>query len=68
MGIAKSKYWETATIVNIIFMLGLGIGRILSSVLDGPPSMLFLFGMFGEVALGLFALFQLKKYAPERKL
>lgn len=66
MGIIKPAYWKTATVFNFIFMGGLGLGRLLSFILDGIPSPAFALGMVGELVLGVFALYQLRKY-PEAK-
>lgn len=60
IGILKPSFWKTATISNMIFMLGLAFGRIISIVLDGMPSTIFVFGTMGELVLGLYALYQLK--------
>lgn len=65
MGIIRSQYWKTGTIVNIFFMIGLAAGRILSFIIDGIPSTFFMLGLVGELTLGLFALYQLKKYAAQ---
>jgi hypothetical protein len=62
LGILKDNYWKIATISNMIFMLGLGFGRIISLITDGIPSDIFVFGLFGELVLGLFALYSLKKH------
>jgi hypothetical protein len=61
LGILKPNLWKTATISNAIFMLGLAFGRIISMIYDGMPSMLFVIGTVGELVLGLFALYLLKK-------
>jgi hypothetical protein len=61
-GIFKPLYWRTATISNIIFMLGLAMGRILSLVIDGVPSVSFSIGLAVELILGLWGIIQLKKY------
>jgi Domain of unknown function (DUF4345) len=61
MGIFNKKYWFTATITNIFLMGGLALGRILSLVLDGIPSPIFLWGTLGEMVLAVFAFYQLKK-------
>jgi hypothetical protein len=63
LGIFKPRYWETATLVNIVFMIGLAAGRILSLLIDGFPSIAFAIGLVGELTLGLFSWYQLKKYA-----
>lgn len=61
IGIFKENYWKTATISNMIFMLGLGFGRIISILTDGIPSTIFVLGLFGELILGFYALYTLKK-------
>jgi hypothetical protein len=61
VGILKPNYWKTATISNMLFMLGLGFGRIVSLVADGIPSTIFVLGLFGEMLLGFYALSQLKR-------
>ena len=61
VGIINSNYWKTATISNMCFMLGLGLGRIVSLFSDGIPSTIFVIGLFGELVLGFYALYTLKK-------
>lgn len=61
IGIFKEGYWKTATISNMIFMLGLGFGRIISLLTDGIPSTIFVLGTIGELVLGFYALYCLKK-------
>jgi hypothetical protein len=48
-------------------MGGLAFGRILSLVLDGMPSPIFLWGTFGELVLAVFAFYQLKKWGRSEK-
>lgn len=67
MGIYNEKYWFTATITNVFLMGGLACGRILSLVLDGVPSPIFLFGTLGEMVLAIFAFYQLKKWGERAK-
>ncbi|MDB4293606.1 DUF4345 domain-containing protein [Maribacter sp.] len=62
LGILKIKYWKTATQLNLLFMLSLGIGRLLSMVFDGMPSGGYIFGVIAELVLALFSFYQLKKY------
>ncbi|WP_088341912.1 DUF4345 domain-containing protein [Robiginitalea sediminis] len=62
LGIFKSGYWKAATLLNIVFMLGLAAGRLLSIALDGIPSPAYAFGWVGELVLGGFALYQLRKH------
>ncbi len=64
LGIVKSNYWKAATISQILFMLGLTIGRILSLLLDGMPSAVFYYGIAGELILGIFGWYQIRKYKP----
>jgi hypothetical protein len=61
VGILKPNYWKPATISNMLFILGLGFGRIVSLVADGIPSTIFVLGLFGEMLLGFYALSQLKR-------
>ena len=61
IGIFKLEYWKTATIGCMLFMFGLGFGRIISIIFDGFPSIVFVLGTFGELVLGFYALFQLIK-------
>jgi Domain of unknown function (DUF4345) len=61
VGIFKNNYWRTATICNMLFMLGLGFGRIISIILDGFPSNIFILGTIGELILGFYAFYILKK-------
>lgn len=62
LGIYNQHYWKIATISNSIFMLSLGFGRMMSLFLDGIPSLLFVIGIFGELLLGLYSFYILKKY------
>ena len=59
LGIFQKHFWKAATISNMIFMLGLAIGRLLSFFLDGLPSTIFLIGTVGELVLGVYAYYQL---------
>ena len=61
-GIFKLRYWETATIINIVFMSGLAIGRLASFVADGIPSITLLIGFFAEVCLAVFSYYNWKKH------
>ncbi|WP_445453948.1 DUF4345 domain-containing protein [Flavobacterium sp. 25HG05S-40] len=61
LGIFKPKFWQVATISNMIFMLGLGTGRIISMFLDEIPTAIYVFGALGELILGFYALYVLKK-------
>ena len=62
LGIWKTEYWKIATQLNILFMLSLAIGRILSMIMDGFPTSGYIFGIIAEFVLGLYSIFQFKKY------
>lgn len=62
LGVWKSKYWKRATELNILFMLTLATGRALSMITDGLPTNGYIFGIIAELFLGLFSMYQLKKY------
>ena len=61
-GIFRPRYWETASIVNIVFMSGLAIGRFISFAADGIPSITLVIGFFMEAFLAAFSYFNWKKY------
>ncbi|MEM5565700.1 DUF4345 domain-containing protein [Psychroserpens sp. AS72] len=60
LGVFKSYYLKTALITNMIFMLGLGFGRILSILIDGVPTSGYLFGTIAELFLGFYGIWVLK--------
>lgn len=59
IGVIKPNYWKAATISNLLFMLGLAFGRIISMLYDGLPSPLFICGTIGELVLASYGFFQL---------
>lgn len=61
IGLKQTSYWKAATISNMLFMLGLGLGRLISFVTDGTPSVVLLLGTIGELTLAIYAYSQLKK-------
>ncbi len=63
IGIIKEKYWKSATQLNILFMLTLASGRILSIIIDGIPTNGYVFGVIAELVIGLFSVYQLRKYS-----
>jgi len=65
MGIWKKEYWRKATELNILFMLSLGSGRLLSMIMDGPPSDGYIFGVIAELCIGIFSIYQLRKYGTK---
>ncbi|GAB1856212.1 hypothetical protein MHTCC0001_10470 [Flavobacteriaceae bacterium MHTCC 0001] len=60
LGIFKTQYLRPALVSNMIFMLGLGFGRLLSLVLDGIPTFAYVFGTIGELVLGFYGFWVLK--------
>lgn len=63
IGIVKPHLWKTATILHIVFMLGLALGRTISLILDGLPSQPFVTGLILELGLGIYGILQWRKYA-----
>jgi hypothetical protein len=61
LGIYKPKYWTIATLINVVFMSGLAFGRLISLLIDGQPSIVFLIGFFIELLLAIWGLINLKK-------
>ncbi len=64
IGVFKSTYLKLAIITNIIFMLGLGSGRVLSLLFDGVPTLGYVFGTVAELFLGIYGIWVLKRVAP----
>lgn len=62
IGIVKPQFWVAATLSNILFMGGLAMGRILSIILDGTPSCVFLLGLTIEFLFSIWGIINLKKY------
>ncbi|MFK7832188.1 MAG: DUF4345 domain-containing protein [Winogradskyella sp.] len=56
LGIFKPNYLKLALVTNIIFMLGLGFGRVLSWFIDGTPTFGYQFGTVAELFLGFYGL------------
>lgn len=61
-GVFKANYLKTALISNMIFMLGLGLGRLVSLLLDGIPTSGYVFGIFAELFLGTYGFWILKRF------
>ena len=62
LGIYKTEYWKIATQLNILFMTSSVIGRSLSMLTDGMPTGGYILGIIAEFVLGLYSIYQLKKY------
>jgi hypothetical protein len=61
LGIFKVNYLKLALFSNMVFMLGLGIGRTFSFVYDGLPVTNFILGAIGELILGFYGLWVLTR-------
>lgn len=61
LGVLKVNHWKMATQLNVLFMLTLGTGRIISMILDGLPTAGYVFGVVAELTLGFYAVYQLRK-------
>ena len=66
LGVWKTEYWKRATELNILFMLTLATGRGLSMIMEGLPTGGYIFGIIAEFALGIYSIYQLKKYSTEQ--
>jgi Domain of unknown function (DUF4345) len=60
-GLVRHQYWKAASISNVLFMLGLALGRLVSFAIDGIPSNVLFVGFFGELVLAVYGMYQLKK-------
>lgn len=60
LGVFKHQYLKTVVITNIVFMLGLGFGRVLSFFMDGNPTFGYQFDTFAELFLGFYGVWVLK--------
>jgi Domain of unknown function (DUF4345) len=67
VGIFKPEFWRGATITCTIFMGGLALGRILSLIIDGIPSITFSIGMILEIVFMIWGIFNLKKETYDLK-
>jgi uncharacterized membrane protein len=61
VGILNPSLWKVATVSNIIFMLGIAFGRIISLFCDGFPSGVFVIGTLGEMILGFYGCYILQR-------
>lgn len=56
LGVFNPSFIKSALVSNVIFMLGLGVGRIISILIDGTPTVAFSLGTIGELILGFYGL------------
>jgi hypothetical protein len=59
LGIYRNQYLKMALVTNVIFMVSLGFGRVLSLFLDGTPTFGYVFGTFAEIFLGCYGIWVL---------
>lgn len=59
LGVFKPKFLKAALLTNMLFMLGLGFGRLLSWIIDGTSTFAYQFGMIAELFLGFYGLWVL---------
>lgn len=62
LGILISSLWYIASLSNIVFMGGLGLGRTISLITDGVPSQFYLIGGFLELLLAVLGIVIYRKY------
>ena len=62
LALFRQQFLKPALISHMLFMIGLGLGRSLSVILDGRPSQLLYFGVFGELLLGAYGLWVVINY------
>ena len=60
-GLFKASYLKIAIVTNIIFMLGLGFGRVVSILVDGIPTFGYVFVVIAELFLGFYGLWVLNR-------
>ncbi len=68
LGVFKVNYLKLALVTNLIFMLGLGFGRLLSLFLDGTPTIGYQFGTFAELFLGFYGLWVIISVYPKTNI
>lgn len=61
----REKYWETATLINILFMGGLAFGRLVSTIFDGVSPQ-FMVGLVLEFIFMLWGLYNLKQFGNSK--
>lgn len=61
LGAFRSDLTRVAVIAEIVFMLGLASGRVLSILVDGLPSMLLIAYAVAEIAMGSWGILVLKR-------
>ena len=55
LGLFKKSFYKAAIISHVFFMLPMALGRLLSMVLDGMPSNIYVYSTIGELVLGIYS-------------
>jgi hypothetical protein len=66
LGAFRSNLTRTALIAEVVFMIGLVFGRVISIVVDGVPSILLVVYAILEISMGLWGLLILKGLSHAR--
>jgi len=61
LGAFRSNFTRAAVIAEVFFMIGLALGRVVSIIVDGVPSVLLIGYTVVEVTMGLWGILILKK-------
>jgi hypothetical protein len=61
LGAYQAKFTLAAVIAEVVFMIGLALGRVVSIFVDGVPSVLLIGYMVVEITMGLWGILVLKK-------
>lgn len=61
LGAWNTRFYKVALWSNIVFMLGMGLGRVWGLFLDPIPSSGYLLGAFAELFLAFYGLWVLKR-------
>ena len=61
LGALRSSLTRAAVIAEVVFMIGLALGRLISIVVDGLPSLLLVAYMVLEIGMGSWGILILKK-------
>ena len=66
LGAFRSNFTRAAVIAEIAFMFGLALGRVLSIILDGVPSIILIGYTVVEIMMGLWGILILKNLSATR--
>jgi len=66
LGAFRANLTRAAVIAEVTFMMGLALGRVVSIVIDGVPSVLLVVYAVLEISMGLWGVLILKEIDKER--